>query len=248
MLVQRDVEPRAGRAQQQRLKLADVQVVGGSHALETVVVDEIVRRERVGDVERKIAAEAPADEGFQVVVVPDEVAVGRAREHLLDDPLLPRLEHPRRGDPDAGRLRIGRKAGLPRAKAGHRFAVMLRVLKFAVESFQAGTGECGGELFQAPDHYDELGGGDCGWAWGHPHSAIHAPRFIHLPPPRRGAAGLDLGRHPATQFVELTDGQDDVAFQLILQGTKLERCAAEPSELVGQAFGGQRLFFRARQR
>ena len=47
---------------QQRLKLEDVQIVGGGQPFQAGVVLEIIRRQRVGHIQRKIAHAAAAGE------------------------------------------------------------------------------------------------------------------------------------------------------------------------------------------
>ncbi len=84
----------------QRFELRDVQIVGGGDALQSVVANVVIGGERIGDVEREVAAPALVGEPLQVVVVADEVAVGLARQHLLENPFLARLEDARRGDPE----------------------------------------------------------------------------------------------------------------------------------------------------
>ena len=54
VLVQRQLEPRGRRRGEQIEHLLDVQIVADRHALQPVA-DEILRGQRVGDVERKVA-------------------------------------------------------------------------------------------------------------------------------------------------------------------------------------------------
>ena len=103
VLVHGEVEPRARRALQQRLKLHDVEIVAGGDALEVVFAQEVGGGERIRDVELKIAAATITGEESEVVVIATEVAVGLARAHLFQDPLFAGFEDPRRGDPDGRR-------------------------------------------------------------------------------------------------------------------------------------------------
>ena len=101
--------PRAGRAAEQGLELRDVEIVARGHAFESVTAEEIISRPRIRDVQRKIAALPIAGEEREVIVVADEVAVGRGGADLLENPFLAGFEDTRRGDPDAaGIFELGR--------------------------------------------------------------------------------------------------------------------------------------------
>ena len=117
VLVDRDLEPLRRRGLQQRLELREVQIVGGRDALQAELVHEIVRRQPVGDVERVIADAPVAGEEGQVVVVADQVAVGLAGAHLLENPLLARLEDARRRDEDVADARSREPRGAARKRA-----------------------------------------------------------------------------------------------------------------------------------
>ena len=63
-------------------------------------MDEIFRRQRVGDVEGEIADTPAISEKFQVIIIADEVAVGIAGADLFENPLLAGFENPRRSEPN----------------------------------------------------------------------------------------------------------------------------------------------------
>jgi hypothetical protein len=121
-----------------------------------VVLDEVFGGERVGDVEREIAAAAVGFEEREVVVVADEVAVGLGGADLFQDPLFAGFEDAGRGDPDARifDFRMG-IFDLELAEAGDGVAVVFRVFELAVD--RAGAGGPGGvELFEQADDGDQL--------------------------------------------------------------------------------------------
>ena len=93
------------RGLQQRVELRDVQIVAGGDAFQAEMIFEIVRRDAVRHVQRKIPDAPRVREKFQVIVVADEIAVGVARADLLENPVVARFENARRGDED-GRLRV----------------------------------------------------------------------------------------------------------------------------------------------
>ena len=63
-------------------------------------MDEIFRRQRVGDVEGEIADTPAISEKFQVIIIADEVAVGVAGPDLFENPLLAGFEDARWSEPN----------------------------------------------------------------------------------------------------------------------------------------------------
>ena len=57
---------------------------------------------------------------------------------------------------------------------------------------------------------------------------------MKLPTRGFGGALLEGGDRFTAQPVELADGEDDVAFEMVAQSGEMERGAAEPAELVAQ--------------
>ena len=91
VLVDRDLEPFRRRGLQQRVELREVQIVAGRDAFEAEMIFEIIRREAVRHVQRKIADAPRVRKKFQVVVIADEIAVGVARADLFQNPFLARF-------------------------------------------------------------------------------------------------------------------------------------------------------------
>ena len=157
VLVDGDVEPRAGRGLEEGLELGDVEIVAGGDALEAVALQVVPGGERIGDVEGEVAAAAVGGEVGEVVVVADEVAVGIAGTDLFENPFFAGFGDAGRGDPDGAgiadcRLPIGDWLnGLPDAEGLDGFAVVFGVFEFAVDGGDAGAGEGGGELFEAAE-------------------------------------------------------------------------------------------------
>ena len=165
VLVHRDIEPRARRAVEERFELRDIEVVTRRDALEAVVLEQVLGRERVGDVEREIATAAVGFEKCEMVVIAHEIAVGVGRTHLFQNPLLSGFEDAGRGDPDRRAARIDGRSGLGDgvqgalefAEAGDGVTVVLRVLELTINC--ASTRQPSGvELFEEADDGDELGG------------------------------------------------------------------------------------------
>src|ERR1035437_36078 len=141
MLVNGDLEPLRRRSLQKRLKLCEVQIVGGREALPAELVLEIISRKPVGDVERIVANAAVVREEAQMVVVADEVPIRLAGSDLLERPLLAHLEYPRRRDEAFGLGSAERRV----VEASDRLAILLWVLEFTVERRYAAL-QCGVEL------------------------------------------------------------------------------------------------------
>src|ERR1035437_5156796 len=101
------------------------------------MIFEIVRREAVCHVQRKIADAPRVREKIKVVVVADEITVGVAGANLLENPFIARLEDARRGDKNTGRgwrIENGRwsRAAARGVKKRDGFAVFLRIFKLAI--------------------------------------------------------------------------------------------------------------------
>ena len=131
-------------------------------------MEQILGRQRVGHVERKIATPTVGFEKREVVVIADEIAVGGGRTHLLQNPLFAGFKDTGRGDPDCGifnfRFSIFVFRKLEFAEAGDGIAVVFRVFELAIN--RAGPGGPGGvELFKQADDGDELRGGSVGGVW-----------------------------------------------------------------------------------
>ena len=58
----------------------------------------------VRDVQRKVADPAILRKELQMIVIADEIAVGFAREHLLENPFFAGFEDARRDDPERRRI------------------------------------------------------------------------------------------------------------------------------------------------
>ncbi|OQB92401.1 MAG: hypothetical protein BWX86_01839 [Verrucomicrobia bacterium ADurb.Bin122] len=247
-LVQRDLEPRGRRGAEERLELRDVEIVAGGDALEPVAVQEMIGGERVGDVEREVAAAAGVGKGAQVVVVAHEVAVGAGGAHELENPFLAGFEDARRSHPDrraGGRAGGGRLGGLQGAETRDGVAVVFRVFEIAVERAGAG-GPRGVELGEVAHEHDQLGlGGDRGGGRG---AQIGTRVGLERPAAGRGAEFVQLGEGVAAQLVELADGQVEGAFEVRAEFAEVKRGAAEPAELRAQAGLIQRLFLRGDER
>ena len=72
------VEPRRRRGLQQRFKLREIQIIARRHPLKTVTRNEVFGRERIGDIEREITAFPIVCEEGEVILIEDQVPVGRA--------------------------------------------------------------------------------------------------------------------------------------------------------------------------
>ena len=83
VLVNGHFKPLGRRRLQERLKLHGIQIIRSSDSLQAEAVDEIIGRERVSDVQRKISNTPRAGEILQVIVVANQVAVGFAGADLL---------------------------------------------------------------------------------------------------------------------------------------------------------------------
>ncbi len=118
VLVNRDLKPFRRRGRQQRVELRDVQIVAGSDAFETEMIFEIIRRDPVRDVQRKIADAPRVREKSQMIMIADEIAVGVAGADLLENPVVARLEDARRATKipgEDGELRMEDGAEQPSA-------------------------------------------------------------------------------------------------------------------------------------
>ena len=123
------------------------------------MVFEIIRRQPVGHVQRKIPDAAAVGEKFQVIVIADQIAVGVAGAHLVQNPFLAHFENARRRDPDAGLRECGLAAGADNRRRvwthRDRFAIFLRVFKFAINRLHAAL-QRGFELRQIADEDDQF--------------------------------------------------------------------------------------------
>ena len=161
VLVNREVEPRAGCGLEERLELGDVEIVAGGDALEAVALEVVRGGEGIGDVEGEVTSFAVGGEVGEMVVVADQVAVGVAGADLFENPFFAGLGDAGRGDPDRrifdSRLAIFDWAGaLPSAEFLDGVAVVLGVFELAIDGGDAGAGEGGVELGEAADDDDEL--------------------------------------------------------------------------------------------
>ena len=78
VLVDGDLEPFRRGGRQQGFELLKIQIVARRHPLQAELVLKMVRRQMVGDVQRKITDAPVVGEELQVIVIADQVAVGVA--------------------------------------------------------------------------------------------------------------------------------------------------------------------------
>ena len=67
-------------------------------------------------------------------------------------------------------------------------------------------------------------------------------RTVQLPSLRQGAQAFEFGGDLAAEAVQLADGCDDRAGEMVAQFAEFEGRAAEATELLGETLGGERLF------
>ena len=85
--------------------MGDIQIVRGCNSLETELVPEVAGGNLIRHVQRKITDAPAVREEIQMIVIADEITIGRARSDLLKNPLFARFENTRRSDEDC-RMRI----------------------------------------------------------------------------------------------------------------------------------------------
>ena len=100
VLVQCDFKPAWLRVAQQCVELRGVEIVRRGEALQLPMINQVVRGQVVGDVEREIAAHAMLRKRGEVLVVAGQKSVCAAFEQLFGDEVLARFEHTRRRHPN----------------------------------------------------------------------------------------------------------------------------------------------------
>lgn len=239
VLVERDFEPTGRSGANEVLELIGVEIVTGGNVLQTEFSDEVLRGQRVGDVEREIADAPEIGEGVQMFVVSNENAVWVAGAHLVENPFLPGFEDPRGCDED------GQTGGAVLSDEQNGVAKALGVFELAIDGRRS-CAECRLELGHGSHEQCEFGfggrrgrGGGVGRRNGLEARGIRI--LLYLPPRRLGALLLELVDQFPSETIEFADGQENGVGEAIVDAAESEGRASETSELLGEARGIERL-------
>ena len=132
----------------------------------------------------------------------------------------------------------------------HCLAILLRIFEVAVKR-RGPAPQRGLKLREVADKNDQLRSDRLRRSSGRVSdgcASSHGRRRIQRPAQRLGPEFLQLRHRLASQPVQLAHGNNDRAFEMILELRELERCSAQPAELLFQPLGAQRLFRRDLQR